>query len=85
MKMSQFSQYTWDSLISVFVVHCLDSIIIPILAKSKISILWLVSEAEQTGLSLIWSQNPEGRFSHDMTHVILQVFQCPGSNQIVTL
>ena len=39
------------SLISTFVVHCLDSTI-PILAKSKISRLYLASEAEQAGLSL---------------------------------
>ena len=37
------------SLISTFVVGCLESII-PILAKSKISV------AEQAGLSLTWSE-----------------------------
>ena len=42
-------------LISGFVVHYLDSII-PILAKSEISRLQLVSVAEQTGLSLTWWQ-----------------------------
>ena len=41
------------SLISSFVVRCLSSII-NILAKSKISRLQLVSEAEQTSLSLTW-------------------------------
>ena len=38
--------------LSTFVVHYLDSVI-PILAKSKISRLYLVSVAEQAGLSLI--------------------------------
>ena len=49
------------SLISAFVVHCLDSII-PVLAKSKISRLWLVSVAELAGLSLTWSQTPKTGF-----------------------
>ena len=46
-----------------FVVCYLDSII-PILAKSTISRLCLVSVAEQAGLSLSWSEsfNPEDRF-----------------------
>ena len=43
------------SLISAFVVLCLDSII-PLLAVAEISRLWLVSVAEQTGLRLTWSQ-----------------------------
>ena len=50
------------SLISTFVVHCLDSII-PILAIPKISRLQLISVAEQLGLSLTWSQTPDDRFS----------------------
>ena len=41
------------SLISAFVVRCLDSII-SILAISKISRLWLVSVAELAGLSFTW-------------------------------
>ena len=49
------------NLISPFVVCCLDSII-PILAKSKISRLWLVSVAEQASLSLTWSQTPKTGF-----------------------
>ena len=44
--------------------RCLDSII-PTLAESKISTLWLASIAEQPGLSLTWSQTPEDRFSRD--------------------
>ena len=49
------------SLISTFVVCYLDSII-PILAKSKISRLQLVSVAEQAGLSLTWSETPKAGF-----------------------
>ena len=36
--------------------------IIPILAKSKLSRLWLVSVVEQAGLSLTWSQTPKTGF-----------------------
>ena len=43
------------SLISSFVVHCLDSII-PLVSVPKISRLYLVSLAEQAGLSLNWSK-----------------------------
>ena len=43
------------SLISVFIVCCLDSII-PVLAKSKISRLQLISVAEPASLCLAWSQ-----------------------------
>ena len=50
------------SLISVFVVRCLDSTI-QVLAISKVSILWLSSEAEQASLSLSWSQIPKTGFS----------------------
>ena len=49
------------SLISTFDVHCSDSII-PLLAKSNLSRLYLVSEAEQAGLSLTWSQTPKTGF-----------------------
>ena len=57
------------SLISIFVVHCLDSII-PIPGKSEISRLQLTSVAEQAGLSLAWSQIPKDRFSLDVAHII---------------
>ena len=43
------------SLISAFVICCLDSII-PLVSISEISRLLLVSVAEQAGLSLTWSQ-----------------------------
>ena len=49
------------SLISAFVVRCLDSII-PLLAIAEISSLLLVSVAEQAGLSLTWSQSPKTGF-----------------------
>ena len=49
------------SLISTFVVRRLDSII-PRPALAEISRLYLVSEAEQTGLSLTWSKTPKTGF-----------------------
>ena len=55
------------SLISTFFVPCLDSICI--LALSKVSRLYLVSIAEQAGLSLTWSKIPEDTFSHDVAHI----------------
>ena len=36
---------------------------------SKISIFYLVSEAEQTGLSVALLENPEDRFSRDKAHL----------------
>ena len=53
------------SLISAFVVLCVDSII-PILATSRISRLYLVPVTKQSGLSLTWSQIPEDTFSRDV-------------------
>ena len=61
------------SLISAFVVRCLDSIV-PILAKSKISRLYLISVGEQAGLSLTWSQTPEDTFSHDEADIYLFIY-----------
>ena len=49
------------SLISAFVVHCLDSII-HLVSISEISSLYLASVAEQAGLSLSWSQTPKSGF-----------------------
>ena len=57
------------SLMSAFVVRCLDSII-PLLAIAKISRLQLVSVAAQAGLCLTWLQTPEDRFSHDKALII---------------
>ena len=59
------------SLISAFVVRCLDSLI-PILAMSKVSRLWLLPIAKQACLSLTWSQIPEDIFSSDMAHIFSQ-------------
>ena len=63
------------SLISAFVVRCLDSII-PLLAIADISRPLLVSSAEQASLSLTWSQTLEDRFYmyRDVAHVIKIVF-----------
>ena len=55
------------SLISVFVVRCLDRTI-AVLAISKVSRLLLVSEAEQASLSLISGRKPR-----------CHVFSCCGS------
>ena len=65
------------SLISIFVVRCLDSII-PILAISKISRLSLASVFEQDGLWHTWMQNLEDRFSHDVAHFMIITTICSG-------
>ena len=57
------------SLISTFVVHCLDSMIC-ILALSKVSRFLLASVAEQAGLNLTWSKISEDMFSRDVAQVI---------------
>ena len=49
------------SLISAFVVHCLDNII-PLVSISEVSSLYLASEAARAGLSLPWSQTPKTGF-----------------------
>ena len=49
------------SLISAFVVCCLDNII-SLLAISEISSLYLASVSEQACLSLTWSQTPKSGF-----------------------
>ena len=49
------------SLISIFVVHCLDSRILPSL-ESRISILKVVSVDEEAGLNLSWSDLPKTDF-----------------------
>ena len=59
------------SLISVFVVRCLDSII-PLVSISEILNLYLASEAEQPGLSLTQSQAPKTGFL--VTRLILSNF-----------
>ena len=49
------------SLISAFVVHCLDSIV-PLVSISKILDVYLTSVAAQAGLSLTWLQTPKTGF-----------------------
>ena len=51
------------SLISAFVVRCLDTCsIIPLVSISEISSLYLASVAEQAGLSFTWSKSPKTGF-----------------------
>ena len=57
-----------DSLISTFVVRCLDSTIC-ILSISKVSRFKLASIAERAGLNLNWSKIPEDTFSRDVAHI----------------
>ena len=56
------------SLISAFVVRCLDSVM-SLVSVTKISSLMLASVAEQASLSLTWSETPEDTFSHVVAHV----------------
>ena len=56
------------SLISAFVVRCVDSVIC-LVSVIKISRLMLASVAEQASLSLTWSETPEDTFSHDEAHM----------------
>ena len=62
------------SLISDFVVRCLDSIT-PLV--SGMSSLKLVSVAKQAGLCLTWSQLPEDMFSHGPAQIKML---CSGKN-----
>ena len=73
MRKPVFARCEPCSLISAFVVHCIDSII-PILAKSKIPRLQLVSAAEQAGLCYRF-KNPEDRFSHDMAQIYMYILE----------
>ena len=57
------------SLISAFVVRCLDSVM-SLVSVTKISSLMLASVAAQAGLSLTWLETPEDTFSHDEAHFI---------------
>ena len=52
------------SLISAFIVRCLDSVM-SLVSVIKISSLMLASVAEHASLSLTWSETPEDTFSHD--------------------
>ena len=55
------------SLISTFVVRCLDCI----LAISEVSRFQLASVAEHDGLNITWSKIPEYTFSRDEAHMKL--------------
>ena len=57
------------SLISAFVVRCLDSVM-SLVPVTKIASLMRASVAEQASLSLTWSETPEDRFSHDEAYFI---------------
>ena len=61
------------SLISAFVVRCLDGII-PLVPISKISSFYLGSAAAQAGLSLPWSQTPKTGFSRDEAAYVQYVY-----------
>ena len=64
------------SLISTFVCS-LDSVIIPVLSRSKISKFCLFSVGDQASFSLIWSQTPREKFSRevaDCKETVTQVF-----------
>ena len=56
------------SLISTFVVRCLDSVM-SLVSVTKISSLMLASVPEQASLSVTWSETPENTFCHDEAHV----------------
>ena len=60
------------SLISAFVVRCLDSII-SIDSIAEISRLSLVSVASQAGLCLAWSETPEDTFYRVVAHILEQI------------
>ena len=60
------------SLISAFIVRCLDSVM-SLVSVTKISSLMLVSVAEQAGLSLTWSETPEDTFSHGEAYLLYAV------------
>ena len=56
------------SLISIFVVRCLDSMICT-LALSKVARFQLVPVGEQVGLNLTWSKIPEDTFLRDVAQM----------------
>ena len=61
------------SLISTFVVCCLDSMIC-ILAIFKVSGFYLASVAEQAGLNLTWLKIAEDTFSRDVLQLLHRDF-----------
>ena len=57
------------SLISAFVVYCLD-IVMSLVSVTKISSLMQASVSEQASLSPTWSETTEDTFSHDEAQII---------------
>ena len=70
------------SLISAFVVHCLDSRIIKVLSISKLLRLVKASVSQQAGLSLTWSQVPSTGF---LVHgsILLTLLHCKTQTKII--
>ena len=60
------------SLISTFVVCCLDSII-SLDSTAKISRLQLASVAAEAGLCLAWSETPKDTFCRVMAHIVISL------------
>ena len=56
------------SLISAFVVRCLDSVM-SLVSVTKISSLMLASVAEQANFSLAWSETPEDTYCRVVAHI----------------
>ena len=61
------------SLISAFVVCCLDSII-SLDYIAEISRLQLVSVAAKAGLCLVWSETPEDMFCRVVAHIYIYIY-----------
>ena len=79
------AQISLRSLISAFVVRCLDSTI-PLLAVAEISSLLQVSVAKRTGLSLTWSETlktgflvtwPKYEMQNEEAFNLLLPIECP--------
>ena len=68
------------SLISAFVVRCLNSVMSLVLV-TQISSLMLASVAEQASFNLTWSETPKDMFSHDEAHMYI----APGQGQTTPL
>ena len=64
------AQISLRSLISTFVVRCLNSMIC-VLDISKVSRFLLASVAEQAGLNFTLSKIPEDTFSRDVAHLLI--------------
>ena len=77
------AQISLHSLISTFVVHCLDSII-PLVSKSKLSSLYLASVARNAGwFESYLVKNPKDSFSRDEAQIIFHKI-LPANHLIVS-